>query len=69
MYQISTTSSQGRHRVVGFGRYCIIGDSLNHNFQDTILTPGTIGFIVKIVKEEHEVPNIIPQSSCILCFH
>jgi hypothetical protein len=32
MYQIPMTSSQGRQWVVGCGHYCIIGDSLTHNF-------------------------------------
>jgi hypothetical protein len=59
MYQISSTSSQGHQWVVGFGCYCIIGNSLSHNSQDTILTPRTIGFIIKIVKEEHKALDIL----------
>jgi hypothetical protein len=63
MYQISSTSFEGHQWVVGFGRYCIIGNSLSHNFQDIILTPRTIGFIIKIVNEEHEVLDTLPQYS------
>ncbi len=32
-----------------------------HNSQDTILTLGTTGSIVKIVKDEHEVLDTLPQ--------
>jgi hypothetical protein len=46
--------------MVGCGRYHTVGDSLNHNFQDTILMLGTIVYVVKIVKEEHEVHDILP---------
>jgi len=46
--------------VVAFGCYCIVGDSLIHNCQDIILTLGTIGYVVKIVKDEYEVSNILP---------
>jgi hypothetical protein len=50
MYQIFTTSFQGRWWVVGCGCYHIVGNNLIHNFQETILTLGTIGSMVKIVK-------------------
>jgi hypothetical protein len=53
-------SSQGHQWVVGFGRYYIVSNSLIHNSQDTILTLQTIGFVVKIVKEEHKVLNTLP---------
>jgi hypothetical protein len=53
-------SSQGHQWVVGFGHYCIVGNNLIHNSQDTILTLGTIGLVVKIVKEEHKVFNTFP---------
>jgi len=63
LYQIPTTSSQGHQWVVGCGRYCIVGNSLSHNFQDTILMLRTIGFVVKIMKEEHKVFDIFLQCS------
>jgi hypothetical protein len=56
-------SSQGCQWVVGFGCYCIVGYSLTHNFQNIILTLGTIGYVVKIVKDKHKVLNIFPQCS------
>jgi hypothetical protein len=56
-------SSQGRQWVVGCGHYHIVGDSFIHNFQETILTSRTIGFVVKIVKHEHEVSDIHPLFS------
>jgi hypothetical protein len=31
LYQISTTSFQGRQWVVSFGCYCVVGDNLTHN--------------------------------------
>jgi hypothetical protein len=36
---------------------------LSHNFQDTILMLRTIGFVVKIMKEEHKVFDIFLQCS------
>jgi hypothetical protein len=33
---------------------------LIHNFQETILTPGLIGFVVKIMKQEHKVNDTQP---------
>ncbi len=47
--------------MVGFGYYCIVHDNLTHNYQNTILMPRIVGFVVKIVKEEHEVPKILLQ--------
>ncbi len=52
------TSSQGRQWVVGCGHHRIVGDSLIHNLQETILTLRTIRSMVKIVKQEHEISNI-----------
>jgi hypothetical protein len=59
-----------KHRwVVGFGCYCIVGDSLIHNFQNIILTLGTIGYVVKIVKDKYEVSNILlPCSDALASF-
>jgi hypothetical protein len=68
LYQIPTTSFQGCQWVVGFGCYCIVGDSLTHNSQDTIFMLGTIGFVVNIVKDKHKVPDILPQCSDVLIF-
>lgn len=45
--------------VVGYGWYHIVGDSLSANSQDTILMLGTMGSIVKIMKDEHEVLDIV----------
>jgi hypothetical protein len=44
--------------VVGCGCYCIVGNNFTHNSQETILMPIIIGFVVKIVKQKHEVNNI-----------
>jgi hypothetical protein len=48
--------------LVGCGRYRIIGDSLAHNSQETIVTIGTASFVVKTVKQEFEVDDIFLQS-------
>jgi len=56
------TSSQGKQWVVGCGCCCIVGDSLPHNSQETILMPRTIRSMIKIVKQEHEVSDIEPLS-------
>ncbi len=48
--------------MVGYGCYCIVGNSLIHNSQETILMSRTIRFVVKIVKQEHEVSDIRPLS-------
>jgi hypothetical protein len=57
------TSFQGRHWVVGNGCYHIVGDSLTHNSQETILVLGMTCFVVKVVKQEHEINNILLQCS------
>jgi hypothetical protein len=48
--QIPMTSFQGKQWVVSYGHYRIVGDSFTHNFQEIILTLGTTGSVVKIVK-------------------
>jgi len=68
LYQIPTTSFQGHQWVVGCDEYHIVGDNLCHKSQDTILTPSTTGFIVKIVKDKHKVFDILPQCLDILAF-
>jgi hypothetical protein len=40
LYQILMTSSHGKQWVVGWGHYHIVGDSLAHNYQETVLTVG-----------------------------
>jgi len=50
LYQIPTTSSQGRQWVVGYGHYRIVGDKLAHNFQETILMVGITSSTVKTMK-------------------
>ncbi len=52
--------------MVSCGRYCIIGDSLIHNSQNTILMLGTASSTVKIMKQKHEVHDILPQCLDIL---
>jgi hypothetical protein len=47
--------------VVGCGHYHIVGDSLVHNSQKTILTIKTTSFVVKNVKQELRVDNIFLQ--------
>jgi hypothetical protein len=48
-----------RHQwVVGSSCYRIVSDSLIHNFQDTILTPITTCFVVKVIKDKHKVIDI-----------
>ncbi len=56
------TSSQGRQWLVGYGHYRIIGDSVIHNSQEIILMPRTIGFMVKILKQKHELSDTRPLS-------
>jgi hypothetical protein len=55
------TSSQRRQWVVGCGHYYFVGDSLVHNSQETILTIGIANLVIKIVKQELEVDDILPQ--------
>jgi hypothetical protein len=52
--------------VVGCGHYCIVGDSLVHNSQETILTTKTTGFMVKIMKQKLEVDNTLLQCSNVI---
>jgi hypothetical protein len=61
LYHIPTTSSQGHRWVVNCGQYRIVGDNLSHNVQDIILMLRITSFIVKIVKDKHEVLNIFLQ--------
>jgi hypothetical protein len=60
------TSSQGRQWVVGYGYYRIVGDNLVHNSQETILTIGIAGSMVKIMKQELEVDDTFLQCSNVL---
>jgi len=50
MYQIPTTSFQVHKWVVGYDQYCIVGDNLIHNSQDTILTSGTAVLLSRLWK-------------------
>ncbi len=52
------TSFQGRQWVVGCGCHRIVSNSFIHNFQETILMLRTISYMVKIVKQEHEINDI-----------
>ncbi len=52
--------------MVGCGRYCIIGGSLAHSFQETIVTIGTVGFVVRTIKQKLEVDDILLQSFVVL---
>ncbi len=56
------TFSQWKQWVVSCGCYHIVGDNLIHNSQETILMPGIVRFMVKIVKQKHEINNIQPLS-------
>jgi glutamate racemase len=49
--------------VVGCGHYRIVGDSLAHNLQETILIARTIGSMVKTMKQELKIDNTLPQCS------
>jgi hypothetical protein len=55
------TFFQGRRWVVGNGCYHIVGDNLIHNSQETILMLGMTCYVVKVVKQEHEINNILLQ--------
>jgi hypothetical protein len=46
--------------VVGFGHYRIVSDSLAHNYQETILKVRIASFVVKNVKQELKVDDILP---------
>jgi hypothetical protein len=52
--------------MVSYGHYHIISDSLTHNSQETILTVGTIGSVVKIAKQELRVDETFLQ--CFIAF-
>ncbi len=47
--------------MVGCGHYRIVGDSLAHNSQETIFTTRIASFVIKIVKQELEVDDILLQ--------
>jgi hypothetical protein len=47
--------------VVNCGHYHVVGDSLVHNSQKTILTIKTTSFVVKNVKQKLEVDNTLLQ--------
>jgi len=49
--------------VVGYGCCCDVDDSLAHSSQETIITPRIASFVVKIVKQELKVDDILPQCS------
>ncbi len=49
--------------MVGHGHYRIVGDSLVHYSQETILMEGTTSFVVKTMKQEFKVDNIFLQCS------
>jgi hypothetical protein len=68
VYQIPMISYQGRQWVVGCGCYHNVGNSFIHNSQKIILTPRITRFVVKIVKQEHEVNNIQPLSLVLKTF-
>jgi hypothetical protein len=55
-------STQGLHWMVNVGRYQTVGESLQKNSQDTILTPSTSMSIVNVVVTNIEVKNE-PQRS------
>jgi hypothetical protein len=63
-YLIPTTSFQGKQWIVSSNCYCIVGDSLTHNLQETMLTPRTSSFVVKIMKEENDVTHILVMLVC-----
>jgi hypothetical protein len=52
--------------VVGCGHYRIVGDSLAHNYQETILTTRTTSFVVKNVKHELKVDDTLFQCHDVL---
>ncbi len=47
--------------MISYGYYRIVGDSLVHDSQETILMAGTAGFVVKTMKQELKVDNTLPQ--------
>jgi hypothetical protein len=54
--------------VVGYGCYHIVGNSFIYNSHETILMLGIASFVVKIVKQELEVDNILPHYFDVLIF-
>ncbi len=46
--------------MVGYGRYCIVGDNLVHNSQETILMPRIADSVVKTMKQKLKVDNTLP---------
>ncbi len=54
--------------MVGYGHYRIVGDSLVHNLSETILMAGTVGFMVKIMKQELQVDDTFLQCYDVLAF-
>jgi hypothetical protein len=52
--------------VVGCGCYRIVGDSLVHNSQETILMARIASSMVKTMKQEIEVDDTLPQCFNIL---
>jgi hypothetical protein len=57
IYQTFFVGAQGLHWMVNVRRYQIVGESLQKNLQDTILTPNTIVSIVNVVVTNIEVKN------------
>ncbi len=47
--------------MVSYGCYHIVGDSLAHNYQETIFMTRTTSSMVKIMKQELEVDDILLQ--------
>jgi hypothetical protein len=46
IYQVFSAGAQGLHWMVNVARYQIIGESLQKNLQDNILTPSTIVIVL-----------------------
>jgi hypothetical protein len=47
--------------VISYGYYHIVGDSLVHDSQETILMAGIASFVVKTMKQELKVDNVLPE--------
>jgi hypothetical protein len=54
--------------VVGYGCYCIFGDSLAHNYQKAILGTRTTSYVVTTVKQQFEDDDIFPQCFNVLAY-
>ncbi len=63
LYYIPMILSHGKHWVVGCGQYRIVGGSLAHSSWETILTIGTASSMVKTMKQELKIDDIVPQCS------